>query len=190
MDLLNAFEFTWDVYAAFFVLMGIIIIIIGLLVWGVNRVLTKLRHPPKFRFWSLLVIVSPAPAYGALLASVPFWLAFTFCWVWFYTLQSPHPDTSPNSLNFETWYPQYGTAMQFQGPLDAGTIGVAKANRFGACLIFFGFLGLLELGRMMIPNTLDHRYEDDVTKEGEAFDQVGRGTERRCHTAGRGGVVL
>ena len=50
LELLNQFEFTADVYIAFFILMGLLIVLVGAVVWAVNRILTKLRHPPRFRW--------------------------------------------------------------------------------------------------------------------------------------------
>jgi hypothetical protein len=176
LELLNAFEFTWDVYAAFFILMGIIITIIGGVIWAVNRILTKLRHPPKFRFWSLITIVSPAPFWGCLFASVPFWFAVLLTWVWFFTLASKTPALTPASINFENWSPQYSTALTFTGPLSEEEIALAKRGRFATCLLVFATLGMIQLSRVLIPNTLDSHYDDDITKEGDAFDQVTEST--------------
>jgi hypothetical protein len=172
LDLLNAFEFTWDVYAAFFCIMGIIIVLIGAVVWGVNRVLTKLRHPPKFRFWSLFTIVAPAPFKGSLLAATPFWIGLGLMWIWFYTLKSSRPDISPSKLSLEHINPSYSFGLLFEAAIPVDDILLAKRGRFGTTLFIMGMLLLFEISRALIPESLDKHYEDDITQESDAFEEV------------------
>lgn len=72
--------------------------------WGINRLLTKLRHPPKFHGSVLFHIVSEAPTQGVLLAFIPTLLTVLFVWCWFaensFTASSD-PVTSPSAINFE-----------------------------------------------------------------------------------------
>lgn len=76
----------------------------AIIVWGINRLLTKLRHPPKFHGSVLFHIVSEAPTQGVLLALVPTLLAVLFIWCWFaensFTASSD-PVSSPSAINFE-----------------------------------------------------------------------------------------
>lgn len=76
----------------------------AIIVWGINRLLTKLRHPPKFHGSILFHIVSEAPTQGVLLAFVPTLLTVLFIWCWFaensFTASSD-PLTSPSAINFE-----------------------------------------------------------------------------------------
>lgn len=72
--------------------------------WGINRLLTKLRHPPKFHGSVLFHIVSEAPTQGVLLAFVPSLLTVVFIWCWFAEnsfMASSDPVASPSAINFE-----------------------------------------------------------------------------------------
>lgn len=76
----------------------------AIIVWGINRLLTKLRHPPKFHGSVLFHIVAEAPTQGVLLAFIPTLLTVLFVWCWFaensFTASSD-PVTSPSAINFE-----------------------------------------------------------------------------------------
>lgn len=103
LDLLNDFEFSWDVYFALFLLIGIIVVVIGATVWGVNRLITRLRHPPKFRMLPLLKIIGPAPVYGVLLATIPAMIVCSLDYGWFFTMNTtPDPINLPNAYTLET----------------------------------------------------------------------------------------
>ncbi len=76
----------------------------AIIVWGINRLLTKLRHPPKFHGSILFHIVSEAPTQGVLFAFVPTMLTVVFIWCWFgessFTA-SADPVNDPSPINFE-----------------------------------------------------------------------------------------
>ena len=101
VDLLNKFQFSALVYLAFFILVGLLTVIIGAVIWGINRLITKLRHPPKFRFISLFKMVAPAPAFGVCLSSCLFLLAAIITLVWFFMTGSDEPVEQPSMINFE-----------------------------------------------------------------------------------------
>ena len=71
-DLLNRFEFGGFVYFVFFTLVGLTICSMGGFVYGMNRLLTKLRHPPQFMGSSLMRLVARPQIQGAMLAVIPF----------------------------------------------------------------------------------------------------------------------
>ena len=72
--------------------------------WGINRLLTKLRHPPNFHGSILFHIVAEAPTEGVVLALVPAVLTVIFVWCWFgensFTASSD-PVNFPSAINFE-----------------------------------------------------------------------------------------
>lgn len=72
--------------------------------WGINRLLTKLRHPPRFHGSVLFHIVAEAPTEGVFLASIPAILTVLFVWMWFgeesFTASSD-PVENPSAINFE-----------------------------------------------------------------------------------------
>lgn len=137
--------------------------------WAMNRFLTKLRHPPKYRFGSLLAIMFPPALWGFTLASVPFWIMVGICWIWFYTLASKSPGLHPNSLNFEGWTPSWSFGVSWT---DSDQI-TAKRGRFGIAMLALSLYGMSQTIKMLIPDTLNPHYEDDINAESaEAFDQV------------------
>jgi hypothetical protein len=71
-DLLNRFEFGGFVYFVFFTLVGLTICLMGGFVYGLNRLLTKLRHPPQFMGSPLIKLVSRPQIEGATLAVIPY----------------------------------------------------------------------------------------------------------------------
>lgn len=74
------------------------------IVWGINRLLTKLRRPPRFHGSVLFHIVAEAPTEGVILASIPAILTILFVWLWFGEnsfLASSDPVDNPSALNFE-----------------------------------------------------------------------------------------
>jgi hypothetical protein len=147
----------------------LVVLAAGMILWALNRFLTKLRNPPKFRFNSLLSIMVPPALWGFMLASVPFWILVGLMWMWFYTLASKEPVTSPNGLNFEGVTPLWSTGPTF----DADAIAASKRGRFGIALLALAIIGVYESAKMFIPASLNPHYDDDITKEtADAFDAV------------------
>ncbi len=70
-DLLNRFQLGASVYVVLFVVVGTTVCAMGGLVFGINRLLTKLRHLPKFMGPSLVKLVSIPQIQGVLLAMIP-----------------------------------------------------------------------------------------------------------------------
>lgn len=71
-DLLNRFEFKVPVYFILYTVMGFTICFMGGIVYGTNRLLTKLRHPPRFLGLSLIKLVSGPQIEGSALALIPY----------------------------------------------------------------------------------------------------------------------
>jgi hypothetical protein len=61
-ELLNYFEFGDTLYFFFYTLVGAVTVFEGIVVWGLNRLLTKLRHPPIFHGGTLFYTIAEAPA--------------------------------------------------------------------------------------------------------------------------------
>ena len=161
MELLNKFEFTFDVYLAFFVIIGLSIVAIGFIVWAFNRLITRLRHPPKFRFRSLFKMVSPAAMLGVTLSSLPFVLAVLFLWLWHFGLVSEYPVDQPNTVSFEQSRNEWGNPAV----MTEDDIFENHRGRFGFCLQLVGFFTVLVGFRLLIPGRADPHIEDDITRE-------------------------
>jgi hypothetical protein len=86
----------------------------GFILWGLNRLLTKLRHPPIFHGATLFYTISEAPLKGTFYASVPYVLALSLVFHWFATpnQQYPRSEVTPpqlNSMEQTTTYVSSGT---------------------------------------------------------------------------------
>lgn len=88
----------------FMSLESIIAVAEAAIVWAINRLLTRLRHPPRFHGWTLFRIVSEAPTKGVALALIPVMATVFFIWCWFgadsFTASSD-PVANPSAINFE-----------------------------------------------------------------------------------------
>ncbi|CAM9190967.1 unnamed protein product, partial [Laminaria digitata] len=113
---------------------SIIAVTEAIIVWGINRLLTKLRHPPNFHGSILFHIVAEAPTEGVMLALVPTVLTVIFVWCWFgensFTASSD-PVNFPSAVNFE------GITGSWQDNLALTTDRVLtyRTGRVGMCLI-------------------------------------------------------
>lgn len=86
------------------IISSIIAVTEAIIVWGINRLLTKLRHPPKFHGSVLFHIVAEAPTEGVALAFIPAIMTVIFIWCWFGEesfIASSDPVASPSIINFE-----------------------------------------------------------------------------------------
>ena len=71
-NLLNAFAFNNLFYLMLFVGIGGFAVAITVIFWLFNRIFTRLRFPPKFRFLPYLRIITTPPLVGTCLAMIPF----------------------------------------------------------------------------------------------------------------------
>ena len=113
-ELLNYFRFEDPLYILFYTFLGAITVFEGFILWGLNRLLTKLRHPPIFHGATLFYTISEAPLKGTFYASVPYVLALTLVFHWFATpnQQYPRSEVTPpqlNSMEQTTTYISSGT---------------------------------------------------------------------------------
>jgi hypothetical protein len=67
--LLNAFQFTPPIYILFFLFTGLITIIAALMVYVLNRLLTRLRYPPQFHGLPLLYAITVPAVFGCCLGA-------------------------------------------------------------------------------------------------------------------------
>ncbi|CAM9769948.1 unnamed protein product, partial [Sphacelaria rigidula] len=115
-------------------LFRIIAVTEAVIVWGINRLLTKLRHPPRFHGSVLFHIVAEAPTEGVFLASIPAFLTIFFVWVWFGEdsfLASSDPVENPSALNFEGVTGSWGDNLA----LTTDRVLMYRTGRVGVCLI-------------------------------------------------------
>lgn len=160
-ELMNLFQFTVDVYLAFFMLVGLLSILVGFVVWLINRLFTRMKKPPRFRFRLLLKNTSGAPTVGIALASIPLAVGCAAIHVWWVECASSDPLSSPNAISFEA------TAGDWldQTALDKARVVKYKMGRVGLSLIVAGGYMIVRAAGLLVPDTLDPKFEDNAYRE-------------------------
>ncbi|KAF1783977.1 Growth factor receptor cysteine-rich domain [Phytophthora cactorum] len=160
-ELMNLFQFTVDVYLGFFTLVAMASMILGFVIWAINRLFTKMKRPPKFRMKLLLKNVATPPPIGVFFAIVPIFVACMLIYTWWHVLASTDPLNSPSAASFEAtagdWLDQIS--------LDKTRVENYKRGRVGLSLVVIGIYLLLLGSRLIIPETLDAKPEDNAYKE-------------------------
>ncbi|KAL4137835.1 hypothetical protein PRIC2_001345 [Phytophthora ramorum] len=160
-ELMNLFQFTVDVYLGFFTLVAVASMILGFVIWVINRLFTKMKRPPKFRMKLLLKNVASAPPIGIFMASVPIFAACVLIYTWWHVLSSTTPLTTPSAASFEAtagdWLDQIS--------LDVTRVENYKRGRVGLSLIVIGIYLLMLGSKLLVPETMDSKSEDNAYKE-------------------------
>jgi len=148
-DLLNRFEFSQSIYFIFYTLIALVICSIGGFVYEVNRLLTKLRHPPRFMGLSLVQLVSRPQLEGLLLAIVPYMAVILTIHSWF-------SDSS-------SWFEGMRGAWSDSSKIDARTEMNNSMCRLGSALVVLGFFTIYRTTQVLIPHT-----PDQISGEGQS----------------------
>jgi hypothetical protein len=165
-ELLNRFEFESIIYIAFFTLVGIMSIMNAALIWSVNRLLTKLRHPPTFHAMTLVSIVMDAPVFGCSLAAIPYLFTFYFVKRWFaspvdggfFSLEDPTAASSMISdLAFESFAGDWQDGMA----LTLDRIEMYRTGRTGTALLAIGLYTTILSASLIVPEWMDEHQEDN-----------------------------
>ncbi|OWZ22617.1 hypothetical protein PHMEG_0002652 [Phytophthora megakarya] len=160
-ELMNLFQFTVDVYLGFFTLVAVASMLLGFIIWIINRLFTKMKRPPKFRMKLLLKNVATPPPIGIVLAFVPIIAACMLIYTWWHVLASTDPLKSPSAASFEAtagdWLDQIS--------LNKTRVQNYKRGRVGLSLFVIGIYLVFLGSRLLVPETLDAKPEDNAYKE-------------------------
>lgn len=120
-----------------------------------------MKRPPKFRMKLLLKNVGSPPPIGIFLAAGPIFAACMLIYVWWHVLASATPLDTPSAASFEatagSWLDQIS--------LDTTRVENYKRGRVGLSLVVIGCY-LLALGsKLLVPETLDPKPQDNAYKE-------------------------
>ena len=159
-DLLNRFEFSQGIYFVFYTLIAMVICSIGAFVYGTNRVLTKLRHPPPFMGMSLLQLLSRPQLEGLLLAIIPYMAVILTIHSWF-------SDSS-------SWFEGVRGAWSDNSKIDAKTEMNNSMCRLGSALVVLGFFTIYRTTQALIPknaggSTNEEQSEGSLTSKRSHF---------------------
>ncbi len=138
-DLLNRFELGASVYAVLFAVVGTTVCAMGGLVFGINRGLTKLRHPPKFMGPSLVKLVSIPQIQGVGLAMIPNVSAVLGIFFLF----------SDSALTF----PEVHQSWSSWGKVGDEEKSETSMGRLGSALVVLGIYCISRAAMTLIPTT-------------------------------------
>jgi hypothetical protein len=162
--LINAFAFGVDFFMILFVMIAIMSIAIVSLFWAMQRLCTRLAHPPKFRFWAYMRVLAPSPFKGILLACIIIWTGVFMIWMLF----------RPYGMNFLDDY-----QITYDGKddlTDADTLLVNRSGRTGLSFVILGFMFMWEGTKAFIPlddeeeEQEEEDYDDDIFEDMSSSD--------------------
>ena len=118
LQLINNFQFTEGIFLMIFIVTGIVCIMVGVFIFGINRLLTKLRHPPPFHGLTLLYTIAQPAIVGVCLGVLPVMTAILVIYIWFMSAA----DGGPICLDTTTTVGGIGSDYCLQNlPLWAGS---------------------------------------------------------------------
>lgn len=164
LDLLNYFQFTPPIYLFFFFMTGILAVLACAFIWGLNRLLTKLRHPPTFHGYTMFYALAQPSMVGVLLGSMPTLFAVLFFWSWFMSafdggsICSADPINAPSSLCLEdvlNWQMTTSTLTDFTE---------LAAGRQQMAIFAVGVYGSYIFAMLVMPEYSDDDRKTDVQR--------------------------
>lgn len=157
--LLNQFAFEPPIYIIFFLLAGMLCVAIGMGVYGLNLLLTRLRYPPRFHGYVLLYTVALPPLYGTVLSCGPIMFGVMIMWKWFQPASDGGLICSADPINSPS-------KMCFQDILDWQLImspELLLSGRRAIILLSIGLFNVYKFCVLAIPNyTIDEMKPDAV----------------------------
>ena len=149
-DLLNRFEFKASVYFLLYTVIGLTITSIGGIVYGTNRLLTKLRYPPRFQGLSLIKLVTAPQLQGTILALLPYMTIVAI-------LYSCFGVSNTTTFGFDNVNSKWADT----GLISKSQVLDNSVGRLGSSLIVLGFWITYRALQKLIPISPDHLIEDD-----------------------------
>ncbi|KAJ1400314.1 hypothetical protein B484DRAFT_438033, partial [Ochromonadaceae sp. CCMP2298] len=159
-DLLNLFQFEPPIYLIFFTIAGILTVMFGCLVWGLNRLLTKLRHPPSFHGSTLLYTLAHPSLFGVALSCGPIMIAIVMFWTWFMsaedggTICSADPENAPSPMCFQD-------VLDWTAEAD---YDVLRSGRQQMCIFALGFYCCCIFAILVMPEYSEDDRKTDVER--------------------------
>jgi len=166
MELINAFAFGVDFFMILFLMIALFSVGVVSLFWSVQRLCTRLAHPPKFRFWAYMRVLAPNPFKGIFLTVMVVSSATILVWLLF----------RPYGLNFlDEWQITYDGSETLT---DADVMLKNRAGRTGLAFVVLGFIMMWEGTKAFIPlPDLDDLENLDEDEEEEMFEDLDSSSE-------------
>merc|ERR1711871_1035308 len=155
LKLLNYFVFPLIVYNIYYILVGMLSMGVGAFVWLINRMLTRLRHPPPFHYVVLLYTIAQPALIGTMLGIMPTYIAILFCHAWFKPAFADPPG-NVCLLNDQVTPPvKTPSILCFEGILlwdGSGDIDTIRKSRKGTCMLAIAMYIIFLSSKLLIPN--------------------------------------
>merc|ERR1711871_1611368 len=199
-QLLDRFQFGGYVMFMLFVGSGLMTSFFGSVVWLINRMLTKLRHPPPFHGYVLLYTIMQPAMIGVSVGMVPIFLAVTIVFYW---LANPEGNggqmlalcSGPNAELPSSICLEHISGDLKEDP-DMENVETYRAGRRATMTILIGLYALFYCSWIVIPNWNDpdfnhlHKKEDkEAEKKQMEEDGLPETAMWQPHIWRRGNVV-
>lgn len=136
-QLLNKFEFNWVIYFCYFTVAGVFSLIIGIMIWVIMRISTKLRFPPNLKGVMLFKTVALPALYGNTLSILTSGV---------YLIVSVKLFLSENSVLNGLKGHWLNTSSQ---PVE--TVQTTRAGRCGLVMLILGVIMIISVSSILIP---------------------------------------
>ena len=167
LDLLNRFEFKVSVYFLLYTAMGLIVCAMGGFVYGTNRLVTKLRHPPKFQCLTLIKLVTRPQLEGCTLALVPYITMISI-------IYSLFGRNNVTAFGFDSVHSTWADT----GLISSTQIIDNSIGRLGSSLLVLGFWIIHKGLQNFIPNQETPFAQGDKGKQNDSTSDI---TSKRSH---------
>eukprot|EP01029_Cantina_marsupialis_P013339 TRINITY_DN2955_c0_g4_i3.p1 TRINITY_DN2955_c0_g4~~TRINITY_DN2955_c0_g4_i3.p1 ORF type:complete len:2510 (+),score=474.52 TRINITY_DN2955_c0_g4_i3:87-7616(+) len=161
LELIINFAFEREVFIMLFIAIGFITVGVTLVFWTLNRLLTRLKNPPKFRFFTFMAIIAPAPIVGVGLATVA--CSFVLVAIFLLIRGDEYLGTPGQKWFLDSIYGHY-----MDQELDESKIPTIRKGRIGLAFLIFA-LYLVFLGtKTFLPRRVSKREREIELKRDEA----------------------
>lgn len=178
MYLFNHFSYTELIYMLAFLMTGFITIGLGAILYGIHRLMTRVRHP-KYHGYPMLVAVVQPMIFGCFLGILPVMLGVVAVYGWFMGgavgghICSATPLINPSVLCLETitdWLGLY-------------TLDQLRNGRKGLLLIFIGWYSLYAYTLLIVPVWTEFDVKPDAVRAAELLKKkIASKDKRRIKT--------
>jgi hypothetical protein len=157
-ELVNDFEFGGSVYSVFFTGIGSTVLSLGGVIYAMNRLCTKLRHPPQFMGLSFIKLFAWPQLVGIGLAVVPYTIAIFMVHSLFYN------PTVRSWWSSSSWLYDGEISEKEQIEIDMG--------RLGSALIVLGFYSICRALQGLIPSTKARNVDADFKTQDQTTGSI------------------
>jgi hypothetical protein len=166
LQLLIAFAFDQLTYVLIFIFVGAVTVLGTMVYWLIHRIITTLDPPPRFRFISFFMVVSPAPLLGYILSMGPILIIITAIRILIHGDMVLNGVTREN-LGVKLWILDTVYGHFTDSVVDVTKIPAVRAGRIGLLFAVMA-LYLLVLGvRLFIPKEVSKK-ERELRLKGDA----------------------